>query len=403
VPSKAFMLSQPHRPVVVARTTTLVGSLICKETDEELIHDIEVMEDEAKHRLQNLMEQMDELQAYQATITPSVNQQVESKQDSLAVNAATRTEPNQRMVTNVRRSVTEKVTEKKKQSASLPNKKAEQHSQKPAQRQQQPQDQKEVEIIRSRPLDLLADTSWKIVLNIGREEGTWMPSHWGKSGSRLRVEVHCTFLNQEVENSSDPFFAHATEPVRYILIEEAFAWPTMVGVGRRQLDIAPRAGRYQICPGAGPAGTDLLRLMIPIPEDLKKDDVTLKAGRVYGTTGYFGHPDEGRQQIINAVQEEYDHCLAKCVKLQQELAKSEHFLSWCRSRQAVWNAESELDHAMERLTLAGQHYPDHAHMRTDPSGRVGLAKEGGLCIQVHTGLAMEYHILGRMEVGHLKR
>lgn len=438
-------------PLAASRRSTVLASLVCKESDAELIHDIEVMEDEAKHRLQSLMEQMDELQAFQqqsSSTTTTTTTTISAPQEHQCA-PPTEHHPDPRIMINdklasIRIDSDEKTTknlsapslsgpetkaqddkehlpkQQESMSSSLPpsssNQQEEQRRksltrtaappsrQQPHQQQQTPQKRQEVAIVRPRELGLLADTSWKIVLNIGREEGTWMPPQWGKSGGRLRVEVHCTFSDAvvKVQNNKDPFFAHSAEPVRYIQIEEAFVWPTNVGVGRRPLTINPNAGQYQICPGIGPSGTDLLRLMIPIPDDLQKDDVTLNAGRVYGTTGYFGRPDEGRQQIMYAVQDEYDHCLTECTKLQRELTETENVIDWCRVRHAVWTADRALDRAMARVTLAGQHYPDHAHMRTDPTGRVGLAKEGGLCVSVHTGLAMEYHILGRMEVGHLK-
>jgi hypothetical protein len=404
-----------------APATVVLESLVCKESNEELIHDIEVMEDEAKHRLHNLVEQMDELQAFQTTNTSTSSstssaQQLQKEhhattEQAAATNTETRTDPIEKTVQQVHLSASAVAPGKAKEEEGEDNQQRQHQEERrskqvtrtttqPPEQQQQQQSRKELVIVRSRPLDLLGDTSWKIVFDIGREQGTWMPAQWGKSGSHLRVEIHCTFSSSTaVANTKDPFFSHSTEPVRCIQIEEAFVWPTTVGVGRRPLKIDPQAGRYQVCPGVGPAGTDLLRLMIPIPVDLKKDDITLNAGPVYGTTGYFGHPDEGRQQIINTVQQEYDHCLAECAKLQRELLATDNFVAWCRARHAVWTAERALDRAVDRMTMAGHHYPDHAHMRTDPSGRVGLAKEGGLCVSVHTGVAMEYHILGRMEVG----
>jgi hypothetical protein len=434
-PNQAFAFSSPavinqHRrtphehnrrwEVTTNRRTvprTIRESQATKESDAELIHDIEVMEDEAKHRLHNLLEQMDELQSFQTTTTTAHDQQQQhhstTEQDSAIMskqNTVTRTESKEKTATTTtttpRATSTTPLTPRVRDAG--PSARTTLQGAAPEKArllQQPPRKQEEVAIVRPRPLDLLGDTSWKIVLNIGREEGTWMPPAWGKSGGRLRVEVHCTFSTAVVPNCKDPFFAHSSEPVRAIEIIEAFVWPTNIGVGRRPLAMTdPNAGRYQICPGVGPAGTDLLRLMIPIPDDLQKDDVTLNAGRVYGTTGYFGHPEEGRSQILTAVQDEYDRCVAACDKLQRELTSSstEHnFMDWVKLRHAIWTADRALDRATARVTLAGQHYPDHAHLRTDSTGRVGLAKEGGLCVAVHTGLAMEYHILGRMEVGHL--
>ena len=47
---------------------------------------------------------------------------------------------------------------------------------------------------------------------------------------------------------------------------------------------------------------------------------------------------------------------------------------------------------------ARQREPDKAQLRMSRKGDVGLTKDGGVCCKVQKGLALEYHILGRMEI-----
>lgn len=41
----------------------------------------------------------------------------------------------------------------------------------------------------------LGGTTWRIVLNVGRERGTWMPDEWAASGARLSFPLDVTFLD----------------------------------------------------------------------------------------------------------------------------------------------------------------------------------------------------------------
>jgi hypothetical protein len=44
----------------------------------------------------------------------------------------------------------------------------------------------------------LVGTKTKLKLDIGREQGTWMPSIWASSGARLQVNVEVEFTNEAV-------------------------------------------------------------------------------------------------------------------------------------------------------------------------------------------------------------
>jgi hypothetical protein len=115
-------------------------------------------------------------------------------------------------------------------------------------------------------LELLDGTTWKIMLNIGREPGTWMPKAWGESGERL-------LLNLAVELSSDQLYEReeflnsmAGAKVLKVVDSELTIGPSLTE-GRRNISV--KDGGWRVAPGEGPAGTDLLRFFIEIEDDIQ--------------------------------------------------------------------------------------------------------------------------------------
>lgn len=50
---------------------------------------------------------------------------------------------------------------------------------------------------------LLDGSKWKLSLDIGREPGTWMPSDWGISGERLKLDFECEFTGNQLYERED--------------------------------------------------------------------------------------------------------------------------------------------------------------------------------------------------------
>lgn len=63
----------------------------------------------------------------------------------------------------------------------------------------------------------LAPTKWLIMMDIGREKGTWMPQSWGISGRRVEVDITVQFLpgGEMVAVLDSPFIDMAVRPGRW--------------------------------------------------------------------------------------------------------------------------------------------------------------------------------------------
>ena len=273
---------------------------------------------------------------------------------------------------------------------------------------------KETAIAKPAPLNLLDDTTWKIVFNIGRESGTWMPANWAVSGDRLLFQCTIQFAAAPVlqESSYDEFF-QGNAHTKQLVISDAFIIPRGVGnnsVGRRPLPVQP-VGAYKVCRGCGPYGTDIVRLYIELLQSVTVpdhvSDVYCPAGRIYATCGYFAIPSKHNpatpslrdtvQAQYNEALHEYEHLQAQVDADQRGLLSMDHL----KMMKDVWTAKKNMEHLATKLLEARQREPEKATLRLNKLQTVGLTREGGVCYKVHKGLALEYHILGRIEIGYV--
>lgn len=262
-------------------------------------------------------------------------------------------------------------------------------------------------------LDLLDDTRWRIVFNIGREAGSWMPLPWGVSGDRLLFQVELDFTSEPLYIQDD--FFQSPSGTKKLDVINAFLIPRGVGsqsVGRRPVTCKPSGG-YKVCRGQGPMGTDLVRLFIELTEDLSlpdhESDISCPKGRVYATCGYFVMHDsrESGTQKLQSSKELAQHELREAVlnldSVQFLLDSDNQLFSVQRLKKMkdVFDAKKLVENASNKLALIRQKEPEKSMLRLSKKGDVGLTKEGGVCCKVQKGMTMEYHILGRMEVGCL--
>jgi hypothetical protein len=205
-------------------------------------------------------------------------------------------------------------------------------------------------------LNALDDTHWKVVFDVGREPGSWMPTTWGASGHRVRIQltVHLTdipltesmikiptetgdikvpasdlmddflFHSRHINGKNAPIHAQGPESSspgtgsttsvpKVLRVVEAYTFPSGVGTdshGRHRIqEMEGLFGAYRILIGQGPRGTDLLRYYVNVPNDVysssvvneSDDDVYLPSGRVYSTNGYFpviGRSHERKEQCV---------------------------------------------------------------------------------------------------------
>jgi len=278
--------------------------------------------------------------------------------------------------------------------------------------------------------DLLEDTRWKIVFNIGREPGTWMPATWGKSGDRVRFQVVVDFTDETYYQREDFFQGFATTTTtapatagsttlsssvvgaKVLKVVQAFVIPTGVGsqsTGRIPIQVQP-TGAYKVLKGQGPMGTDIVRLFIDLLQEVHRgddkgsSDVHCPAGRVYATCGYFPmHPAKAsdRHSWKDILAEEQHAILMRYEQLQMEMEQDDRLFSWDKIQRMkeMYQVKKQLTQVTQRLQEARQREPERSQLRLSLDGTVALSKEGGVCCKVHKGFAVEYHILGRMEVG----
>lgn len=233
-----------------------------------------------------------------------------------------------------------------------------------------------------------------------------MPPTWGASGERLRFTVVVDLLTQPLNEYED--FFDAMEGTKKLRVVEAWLGPTFDNSwhGRRNLRVEPTGG-YRVLRGAGPDGTDVFRFYIETEESFRakaSSDVFCPRGRVYGNCGYFPtlHPDvrDAYHAYREQLQKEYRETAHLFEQLQQEKENDGQLLSWSKlgrlkNELDLRNRLQELDRKIQEVR---HREPDLSQLRLSRKRDVGMTRDGGVCCKVQKGLALEYHILGRMEI-----
>ncbi|KAL3894555.1 MAG: hypothetical protein SGARI_007703, partial [Bacillariaceae sp.] len=83
------------------------------------------------------------------------------------------------------------------------------------------------------PLKLLDGTRWRLMLNIGREPGTWMPKTWGISGERLYLNLEMEFTDEQLYERDDFFNGVSGSKVLNVVHNEGNLAPSMEEGSRR--------------------------------------------------------------------------------------------------------------------------------------------------------------------------
>jgi hypothetical protein len=137
-------------------------------------------------------------------------------------------------------------------------------------------------------LKLLDDTRWKMMLNIGRVPGTWMPKTWGASGDTLKLKLEIEFTSIELYERENFLSKNGISKILRIVGEEGQTTPTMAE-GSSKVRITN--GGWKILQQDGPFQTSVLRFYFNVEEQEvvghTGSDVYLPKGRIYGTCGYF--------------------------------------------------------------------------------------------------------------------
>jgi hypothetical protein len=256
------------------------------------------------------------------------------------------------------------------------------------------------------PLKLLDGTRWRVMLNVGREPGTWMPKTWGISGDRLHLNVELEFRSDHLYEREDFFGGVSGSKVLHVVHNEANLAPSMMEGGRR---VRVKDGGWRVVPGEGPLGTTILRFYFDLEEETRHrgSDVYLPSGRVYCTCGYFpmaGRSNaDGRMSKQESIQKEVHELEMEYQMLQNANDEDDNLFSLDRLKRAkdmmdIRREATELNRAMQEERVRE---PERSLLRLSQDGEVGLTREGGVCCKKQKGVAMEYHILGKFEIASM--
>ena len=243
-------------------------------------------------------------------------------------------------------------------------------------------------------LDTLEDTRWKVVLNVGREQGTWMPQDWGMSGDRLLIHCDIEFTGEQLYDKEEFLGGLGGARKLNVVDNTATLGPT---VSANSAPVAIKAtGGWKIVPKEGPSGSDLLRFYVELEDEVKRGDVSCPAGRVYATCGYFVMDEtKSGSSVKDAIKQEYEECHMRLEKSKRDFEEAPVW-SKLGKRREMWQISSEAKQLKLKYLSAQVRYPERELLRLN--GGVGLTREGGICCKVAKGLGIEYHILGKFGV-----
>lgn len=143
-----------------------------------------------------------------------------------------------------------------------------------------------------------APAEWRLDLDIGREEGTWMPEEWASSGARLSFSVdiliESDYAPSEKDRDGELKFM-GPNAMRLAVLEDA----TFISSEGEQVVSLPEEGAWklQLPKTKGAAGT--LRFWFEAEQDpdlpegvaARRNDVTLPAERLYFMAKCWREPD----------------------------------------------------------------------------------------------------------------
>ncbi|CAN0227833.1 unnamed protein product [Ectocarpus sp. 4 AP-2014] len=117
----------------------------------------------------------------------------------------------------------------------------------------------------------LAPSRWLVMMDIGREKGTWMPQSWGRSGRRVEVDLLVQFLpGGDMKADVDSPFVDMT-----------------VTPGKWSVGAAQGKPRRRPTHSLGSLTSDTCRFWVET-DGFGRGDVTIPAGRIYFAVPAWG-------------------------------------------------------------------------------------------------------------------
>lgn len=259
----------------------------------------------------------------------------------------------------------------------------------------------------SKSLKRLEDTRWRLMLNVGREPGTWMPKTWAASGERLRLHLEFEFTKDQLYEREDFLNGFSGAQVLKVANSEGDLAPCLQ-YGGRKIRIK-EVGGWRVAPNEGPMGTSVLRFYFDLEEEAKHpgSDVSCPAGRIFCTCGYFdmeARHKKGYRSEKDLLKDEMRQIEAQYERLAAENEQDTDLVSWKKFQRTkkLMDLRSEATKLNQKIHQAHVREPDRSLLRLSQDQSIGLTREGGVCCKVHKGLAIEYHILGKFEIASME-
>lgn len=137
----------------------------------------------------------------------------------------------------------------------------------------------------------------RLMLNIGRESGTWMPAEWGASGARLSLPLEVMFSDEPVFCEEPNFLQNRDVKLTRGGVNTSRLYcggGTFVGP-QGEVVVKSTGGAWSAQP-MGQCGEHLLRFYLDIPEEARRNDVTLPAGRLFFSSACWDSDERAAAQ-----------------------------------------------------------------------------------------------------------
>jgi len=400
--------------------------LVVDDSNTEIRADIERMREEASQRLDILNQRFKEVETIRAASEASTTEESlteiatefdrdmkelssSSSSSSSSTTAATRSSPSSSSSSSTRRTTAAELYPAKLSGASTTR--TQSHS--TNEQQQQPQSQ-----IHHDPLKLLDETRWRMMLNVERMPGTWMPKTWGASGDTIKMKVEVEFTSDPLVEEHDDFFDshpnnfqkdYAGTKVLRVVNNEACMAPSKLSEGERKLKVTN--GGWKIMQGFGPSKTDVLRYYFTVEEEdihHRGSDISLPQGRVYGACGYFPITKNTSKKDMYATELRHLETQFHALKEGRKENKKDQLTIFIHNMKLMKQQLEVQDKMHQTRRLLEQEERRHPSMHSDTlrlsqDQLVGLTKEGGICCKKIKGFGkQEYHILGNFVVASME-
>jgi len=248
-------------------------------------------------------------------------------------------------------------------------------------------------------LTLLNDTRWKLSLDIGREEGTWMPKTWGVSGNRLILNMEIEFTQEQLYEREEFLGGLGGARILKVCDNQMILAPT-IREGIRKIECLE--GGWRIGKGEGPKGTDILRFYLEVEDKISREngDVYCPPGRIYCNCGYFPFMTKSSSGVKERIRTQLDIMAQTADDMTQEIENDTAFFSFDKIKKSadLLRLKVEMQQIGERYSMESVREPDRSLLKCPNDVDVGLTKEGGICCKVEKAIGTEYHILGRLRI-----